>query len=93
MLKPLIIVLLVGVLISLFSGLVFLFKDSERLDSKRTLYALGIRVSLAAALLVTLFYGFYTGQLRIGTNAPWHDRAASPAISSQPATPTQGRPE
>ena len=37
LLKTLIIVLLIGVLISLFSGLVFLFKDSDRLDSKRTL--------------------------------------------------------
>ncbi|MGI9324001.1 MAG: DUF2909 domain-containing protein [Pseudomonadales bacterium] len=93
MLKPLIIVLLAGVLISLFSGLVFLFKDSERLDSKRTLYALGIRVSLAAALLVTLFYGFYTGQLRIGTNAPWHDRADTATDSSQPIAPAEHQPE
>lgn len=74
MLKVLIVVLLVGVIISLFSGLVFLFKDSERNDSKRTLYAMGIRISLATALMATLFYGLYTGQLRLGTNAPWHDR-------------------
>lgn len=74
MLKPLIVVLLIGVLLSLFSGLVFLFQDSDRQNSKRTLYALGVRISLASALLATLFYGFYTGQLRIGTKAPWHDR-------------------
>lgn len=81
MLKVLIVVLLIGVIISLFSGLVFLFKDSDRHDSKRTLYALGIRVSLAAALMVTLFYGFYTGQLRLGTSAPWHEREAAAAPS------------
>jgi len=72
LLKVIIIVLLLGVIASLFSGLVFLFKDSDRSDSKRTLYALGVRISLAAMLLATIFYGFYTGKLRLGTNAPWH---------------------
>ena len=72
MLKVIIVVLLIGVVISLFSGLVFLFKDTHRTDSKRTLYALGIRIGLASALLITIFYGFYTGELRMGTNAPWH---------------------
>ncbi len=89
LLKPLIIVLLIGVVISLFSGLVFLFKDSDRLDSKRTLYALGIRVSLAAALLATLFYGFMTGQLRIGSNAPWHNLESQNLESqNRESTPT-----
>lgn len=83
MLKPLIVVLLIGVLLSLFSGLVFLFQDSDRQNSKRTLYALGVRISLASALLATLFYGFYTGQLRIGTKAPWHNRVPV----SESATP------
>lgn len=73
-LKIIIVVLLIGVVVSLFSGLIFLFKDSDRQDSKRTLYALGIRITLAAALLLTVFYGLYTGQLRMGSNAPWHDR-------------------
>jgi len=71
-LKVVIVVLLLGVVVSLFSGLVFLFKDSDRSDSRRTLYALGIRISLAAALLSAVLYGFYTGELRMGTNAPWH---------------------
>lgn len=72
MLKVVIVLLLLGVVVSLFSGLVFLFKDSDRSDSRRTLYALGIRISLAAALLSAVLYGFYTGELRMGTNAPWH---------------------
>ncbi|MEM9621575.1 MAG: twin transmembrane helix small protein [Pseudomonadota bacterium] len=72
MLKVVIVILLIAVVISLMSGLVFLFKDTDRTDSKRTLYALGTRVTLAAALLLTIFYGLYTGQLRMGTNAPWH---------------------
>ena len=73
MLKVIIVLLLIGVVISLFSGLVFLFKDTDRNDSKRTWYALGIRVTLASLLLITVFYGFYTGELRLGTNAPWHE--------------------
>jgi succinate dehydrogenase/fumarate reductase cytochrome b subunit len=72
LLKVLIVVLLIGVVISLFSGLVFLFKDTDRADSKRTWYALGVRVALATALLGTIAYGFYSGQLQIGVNAPWH---------------------
>ena len=72
MLKVIIVVLLIGVLISLFSGLVFLFKDTDTEDSKRTWYALGVRVTLATALLLTISYGFYTGELRMGANAPWH---------------------
>ncbi len=71
-LKTLIIFLLIGVLASLASGLVFLFKDSDKPDSRRTLHALGVRITLAIALLATVFYGFYSGQLRIGTHAPWH---------------------
>lgn len=72
MLKATIIILLIGVLISLFSGLRFLFKDSDRSDSKRTLIALGIRITLAGALLAVTFYGIYSGELQL--NAPWHGR-------------------
>jgi hypothetical protein len=74
LLKAIIIVLLIGVIASLGSGLFFLFKDSDRPDSRRTLHALGVRVTLAAALLATIFYGLSTGQLRLGTNAPWHGK-------------------
>jgi hypothetical protein len=73
LLKFVIVILLIGVVVSLFSGLLFLFRDAGRQDSRRTLYALGVRVTLAAALLLTVFYGFHTGELRLGTKAPWHD--------------------
>lgn len=79
--KIIIVILLAGVVISLFSGLVFLFKDTSRTDSKRTWYALGIRITLASALLATIFYGFYSGQLRMGSNAPWHGVDHSDAAS------------
>ena len=77
MLKILILVLLVAVVISLFSGLVFLFKDDNR---KRTLYALGIRITLAALLLLTIFYGFYSGELEFGKSAPWHNRSSTESL-------------
>lgn len=89
LLKVIIFVLLIGVIASLFSGMVFLFKDSDQPESRRTLRALGVRISLAAALLATVFYGLSTGQLRLGTNAPWHgqaDRAAA-AGETAPAPP------
>ena len=69
-LKILILVLLACVIASLFSSFVFLFKDVNVPGSRRALYALGIRVAFAAALMLVIFYGLYTGQL--GLDAPWH---------------------
>ncbi|MEM6707523.1 MAG: DUF2909 domain-containing protein [Pseudomonadota bacterium] len=83
MLKPLIVFLLIGILISLFSGLLFLFQDVDEKNSKRTLYALGLRVTLAGALMVTLVYGVYSGQLRFGTRAPWQHQQAVEAPGAQ----------
>ena len=68
MIKVLVVVLFIGVLASLSSGLYFFLKDTEVPGSKRTLYALGIRVTLAAALLSVITYGLYTAQL--GPGAP-----------------------
>ncbi len=72
MLKAIIVILLIGVLISLFSGLGFLFKDSDITGSRRTLIALGIRITLAGTLLGVTCYGLYPGELQL--NAPWHGR-------------------
>ncbi|MGV3592047.1 MAG: twin transmembrane helix small protein [Gammaproteobacteria bacterium] len=68
MLKAIIVVLLVAIILSLGSGAVFFFKDQG--ESKRTLYALGVRVTLAVLLVICLVYGVMTGQLTL--NAPWH---------------------
>ena len=65
--KPAIVVLLVLLLISLGSGFFFLMKDQG--TTRRTLHSLGIRVTLAAALVAVIAYGFYSGQLR--SKAPW----------------------
>jgi hypothetical protein len=46
-------------------------------ESKRALIALGVRIILAAALLLTIGYGIYSGKL--SNTAPWgnHRQAAS----------------
>lgn len=70
-LKVVIVVLFIAVLISLSGGLVFLLRDMGS-SSKRTLYALGIRVVLASLLLFSIWYGFYSGIL--SNTAPWAGR-------------------
>lgn len=69
-LKSLIVVLMLLMVISLFNGLYVLFKDNGAPDSRRTFHRLVLRVTLAAALLSTMIYGFYTGKL--GSHAPWN---------------------
>ena len=68
-LKIAIVVLFVAVVASLSSGLVYLLKDMQAPSSKRTLYALGIRIALAASLLILISYGIYSGELV--STAPW----------------------
>lgn len=68
--KVLIIVLLIAVIASLGSSLYYLFSDLG--ERKRTLYALGIRITLAALLLGAIAYGFLSGELTV--QAPWHGR-------------------
>ncbi len=79
-LKILIVLLFIGVLISLSSGLVFLLKDIQS-PSKRTLYALGIRICLAGLLMMAIFYGLYTGKL--GSGAPWDKKLSRDQIEQQ----------
>tara|TARA_B100000963_G_scaffold17078_1_gene13050 strand:- start:397 stop:615 length:219 start_codon:yes stop_codon:yes gene_type:complete len=59
--KPIIILLIAGILVSLASSLFFLFKD--RGQGKRTVYGLGIRVTLAILLIILVAYGLSTGEL------------------------------
>lgn len=68
-LKVVIVVLFLAVLASLSSALFFLLKDMGAPQSKRTLYALGVRITLAALLLIAIWYGFYSGTLT--SSAPW----------------------
>lgn len=59
--KLIIAVLLLAIVVSLFSGLFFLMKDSSR--SKRTVRALTLRVSLSVALIVFLLLATKMGWL------------------------------
>jgi hypothetical protein len=79
-LKVAIVVVFLALLVSLASGLVFLLKDQG--STKRTLYSLGARVSLAIILLGLISYGVLTGQLR--SKAPW---ATSNQAQQQPSKP------
>ncbi len=67
MLKPIIILLLAGILVSLACGFVFFYQDKGR--SKRVLYALGVRITLAVVMMACVVYGLVTGELTI--QAPW----------------------
>lgn len=68
-LKILIVVEFIALLACLSSSFVFLMKDVGIEDSKRTLYALGVRIALAILLLLTIAYGIQTGKLK--NSAPW----------------------
>lgn len=85
LLKAIILILLFGLLASLASGLVFLFKDVG--TTRRTLHSLGVRITLAIALMATISYGFYSGQLEVG--APWDARKyATPSqVNQEEASP------
>jgi hypothetical protein len=78
--KILVLVLFIGVVISLTSSLIFLLKDIQS-PTKRALYALGIRVTLATLLLGTIFYGLYTGQL--GSGAPWDKKISKGQLQQE----------
>ena len=67
MLKIIIALLLLGIVISLACGFVFFYQDKGR--SKRVLYALGVRVTLAVVLMLCVTFGLVTGALTI--QAPW----------------------
>ena len=82
MLKVIIVLLFIGVIVSLSSALVFLMKDVGN-AKRRTLYALGIRISLAVLLLLTISWGIYSGQL--GSKAPWDKKLHPERIL--PSTP------
>ncbi|MDA8982031.1 DUF2909 domain-containing protein [Gammaproteobacteria bacterium] len=69
MLKTLIIFVVVLLLVSLGASLVFLLLDQGKTDSKRTVYALGARVTFAVILILLVIYGLYTGEL--GNSVPW----------------------
>ena len=69
MLKAIILLLLAAIIASLGSGAFFFFKDQG--ETKRTMYALGVRITLAVLLMICVVYGVLSGQLTL--NAPWYN--------------------
>ncbi len=61
LLKSVIVVMLLAILASLGSALVFLFRDHARRDSRRMLRALTWRIALSLTLFLLLMAGFYFG--------------------------------
>ena len=62
MIKFLVLVLLSGILVSLFSGLVYLNRD--RGDSRRMLRALTFRISLSVLLFLVLLIAWRSGAIQ-----------------------------
>mgnify|MGYP003658728098 CR=1 FL=1 len=80
-LKILIVVEFIALLLCLSSGFVFLMKDIGVPESKRTLYALGARITCAVLLLATIGYGIETGKLK--NTAPWSNhRVVTPSSTN-----------
>lgn len=90
-LQVLILVILFLMALSLFNGLYVLLKDDGNPNTKRTFYRLSVRATLAAALLATMIYGFYTGKLE--SQAPWNrPTPTSQPAPQQPVSPPQPEP-
>lgn len=66
-LKLVILVLLLAIIVSLFSGLFFLVKDTD--GSGRLVTALSVRIALTVAIMLLIAYGFWSGQF--AWNTPW----------------------
>ena len=60
--KIVVVLLLVGILISLGSGLIFLLKDQG--DSKRTVKALTLRIALSLLAFGLLMLGYFAGWIQ-----------------------------
>lgn len=59
MIKPLVILMLLAIIASLFSGLVFLYRD--RGAGSRTVRALTVRIGLSIGLFILLLLSFRFG--------------------------------
>ena len=69
MLKTVIVLLMIALVASLASGLVFLMSDQGNPQKKRLFTSLGARLGIGVCLLLVILYGVMTGQL--GHRNPW----------------------
>lgn len=63
MLKVLIVVLMLAIVVSLFSGLFFLIRDGGK--TNRVLNSLALRVALSVALLAVILLALWQGGLEL----------------------------
>jgi len=68
---------MLALLASLGSGFYFLMLDQGDREKRRTFHSLGVRLSIAAALMALIIYSVATGQL--GHSNPWEAGTAPPA--------------
>jgi Protein of unknown function (DUF2909) len=59
--KILLVILLCMVLLSLFSGLYFMYKDKGK--SRRVVNALTIRIGLSMLIIAIVIFGYFSGML------------------------------
>ena len=69
MLKAAIVILMLALVASLGSGFYFLMLDQGDKEKRRTFHSLGVRITIAAALMALIIYGVASGQL--GHLNPW----------------------
>ena len=65
MFKILLVINLALIILSLFSGVLFLVKDDGK--TNRIVTSLTVRVSLSVCLILLLLVGYYTGNLQPNT--------------------------
>ena len=92
--KIIVLVLLVFVIISLFSGLYFLVKDKGQ--SNRTVNALTMRIGLSVVAIIVVLIAGVTGILEINPspldeNATVYSPSSEGASSDEPSKPGSGR--
>lgn len=80
MLKVAIVILLIALVASLGSGFYYLMVDQGDKNKRRTLHSLGVRVTLAVALMALIIYGVSTGEL--GHRTPWDAGPTKPAVEA-----------
>lgn len=83
-LKVLIVLFMLMLVASLFSGFYFLMVDQGALDKRRTFHSLGVRLGLALGLMGLIVYGVASGQL--GHRNPW-DSGPQPRAAEQASEP------
>jgi len=66
--KLIIVVIFIGILYCLFSGMFYMIKDKG--DSTRNVKALSFRIGLSLALFALLIIGYLTGYLQPNTVHP-----------------------